>query len=277
MEEKRLVRFDETTLIDFQEMILPNVLLDLYGVEEFAEHGVLALGVLLGEEAIGAVVARTNGDGLVHILSLYVHPDFRRQKVGSMLMDGLAWAGYELYDTPQNPETGLILSVDYLMPQELRAGFEAFLDAVGYRHREALAPVYLIPAAACRKLANRGGAYAIPAEMQPIFNEMLEDSDLNADTDLSTYAGSESEAKCLLQLIDAGDGSYDLISCEPEQKATDAEFESALKLLLSKLDAEATVLANSEKNVHPMVLEKAAGTVLPRTLAQRRLIVAKGA
>lgn len=274
-----IMAFDETTVEDFHDVILPNVLAELYGLDDFSDYGIFAIGAMQNERAIGAAVVRILSDVAVQILSLYVVPEFRRAGVASVMIDGVASLCFDLFDTVESPEVPVGIGIDYVMDDAELEGFGIFLDKAGFRHREERPPVYLLPAGCADALPDGGTAYPLPDSAFGGFSEWAEEAELYCEPELCVYAGAQDDPQCLLVAINAGDGSYDLIS-HADEPCSDEDFAAALRLLMQKLDKNAAVYADAAKNVCPEVLARAAGSggrVFHHSFAQRRMIIEKGA
>ena len=273
----QIVEFDETTLVDFQNVILPNVLMDLLAVEDFEEEGLIALGAMAGEEALGAVIARPLNDIEVQVVSLCVAPEYRRQGIATVLLDALTQAAFQLFDSIEETEVPVGIGIDYVMDAEMLEGFEAFLEKDGFNYREEKLPVYVMKASAEKILSKEAPAGEYPEDEE--LAAWFEEQDINTEPSLCVYAGESAEdVKCTLVAIDAGDESYDLVSYAPGD-VSEAEFEAALKLLLGKFDPETRVYADGLRNACPAVLEKAAregGELLTHRFAEHRMIIEKG-
>lgn len=274
----QVMAFDETTLTDFHDVILPNVLAELYALDDFSDYGILAVGAMQNGQAIGAAIARILNEVDVQILSLYVAPKFRREGVAGMMIDGIAALSFDLFNTVENLEVPVGICIDYVLDDEQPDGFEEFLDKAGFRHREERPPLYMLTAGCADKLSDSGSAGMLPEIARGALSEWLEETDLNSEPDLCVYVGQEEDPQCLLLATDSGDGSYGLVSKAPGA-CSETDFEAALKLLLQKLDRNAEVYASAERNACPDVLAKAVGyggRIFRRNYAQRRMIIEKG-
>ena len=272
----RIMAFDETTLEDFQDVILPNVLEELLALDDFTDFGVLAVGAMLDGASIGALIARLLSETQAQILSLYVVPECRRAGVASAMLDGAAAMCFDLFDSVEQWEVPVGICIDYVTDETMEQALESFLGSTGFRVREERPPVYRIMASCESFLSGSGEAHPLPDDAE--LAEWLEDIISGTGPELAVYAGSEDAPDCILLASDAGDGSYDLISYAPEG-CGDAEFTAALKLLLQKLGKDAVVYADAAKNACPDALAQAArygGEALRHSYAQRRMIIEKG-
>lgn len=274
----QVMAFDETTVEDFHDVILPDVLAELYTLDDFADYGILAVGAMHNEQAIGAVIARILSEADVQILSLYVAPKFRRAGVASTMIDGIAALCFDLFDTAEKYEVPVGICIDYVADDEQPDGLEDFLGKTGFRYREERPAVYRLAALCADMLSGSGNAHLLPEDARDMFAAWADDAELNSEPELCAYTGDEDAPQCMLLLTVAGDESYDLISAVTES-CTDADFEAALKLLLQNVDKNAEVYADAAKNVCPDVLAKAAeygGKRFRHSYAQRRMIIEKG-
>lgn len=272
----RIMAFDETTLEDFQDVILPSVLEELLALDDFADFGVLAVGAMLDGAPIGALIARLLSETQAQILSLYVVPECRRAGVASAMLDGIAAMCFDLFDSVEQWEVPVGICIDYVTDETMRKALESFLDSTGFRVREERPPVYRLAASCEHSLSGSGEAHPLPNDAE--LAEWLEEIAPGSGPELGIFAGSEDAPSCILLASDAGDGSYDLISYAPEG-CGDAEYLSALKLLLQKLGKDAVVYADAAKNACPDALAQAArygGGILRHSYAQRRMIIEKG-
>ena len=279
METTRLVIFDETTLSDFHGLILPNVLQELYSLDDFEKYGILALGAARGDAFVGAVIAQVLSEVKLKILSIYVAPAYRRQKIGSLLLEGMVSMGYELFDSDEQFEVPVGLCIDYALPDALCADFSAFLRAAGFGQSEERSALYAFPASCAAQLTADEAAHELPEAMYDAVSDVMDDYELSGVPSRCVYAGTEDNAHCMLLALDCDEAAYDLFSYA-EDDCTEKEFEAALKLLLEKLEPGATVYADSLRNICPQVLQRTAelnGQRIRHCYAERRLIIEKGA
>lgn len=271
----QIMEFDETTLEDFQDVILPGVLAELLSMDDFAEEGIIAIGAMSKEEPVGAVIARLLNNTQVQILSLYVVQDARRNGIAVTMLDGLASLCFELFDNEEQWEVPVGIGIDYVMDDELLEGFEAFLQKAGFGYHEERLPVCIFKASLADSLPENSEARELPED--EYFEEWLEEAGLVTEPELCIYTGQEENPSCILAALDAGDGSYDLISYSDES-CSDDQFAPALKHLLKKLDRDADIYADSMKNVCPEFLKQTAidgGRILTHRFAEHRMIIEK--
>lgn len=273
----QVMAFDETTVQDFHDVILENVLAELYSLDNFEDYGVLAVGAMQNGQAIGAVIAKLLSEADVQIISLYVAPEFRGAGVATTMLDGVAALCFDLFDSIERYEVPVAICIDYVQDGEQTEKLEKFLEKNNFRFREERPEVYMLTAGCADALSGSDAARELPSYAGELFSAWADEAELNTKPELCVYTGEEDEPQCMMLLLDAGDGSFDLVSFA-ESGCSEADFEAALKLVLQKVDKNAEIFADGAKNVCPAVLAKAAGfggNGFRHCYAQRRMIIEK--
>lgn len=268
MEEKyETVTFLREQMADFYDVILPDIYTELLGVEDFADEGVIAVGILRDGEPCGAAIGVFADEDVFSLISIMMAEEERRQGGGRLLIEELIrealrrvdWQGDDL--SVKRAE----LRAEYVMDEDEIGGMDLFLAACGFRGFETAPPVYLLNTSVGRDLIPLTAFTDLPDEGKK-FLEALEDDDLSPDAELSFYVGDAENASVVFLTNPVGDSTY-RVTAAAFDGATQETYGQALLTVLGKIadaDANATVIAPAVMHPFPAIPERLAresGTV----------------
>ena len=154
MAELNFYLLDKTNAGPFAPYLLPQV-------RQYIGDGkaLIALGAVLDDHSVGAVAASVE-NGALHIVSLYVDPEVRRQGVGTLLLCALG----ELVNANELPAKRARV---YFMEEDGMdvAGLTAFLRAMDFGEPELSDRLFSVDTADLHELPGLGEAFT--TEFQP--------------------------------------------------------------------------------------------------------------
>jgi len=253
----QFVDFKNEYFDDFKGFILPNIYHELISSTVMAEDGLFCIGALDEERPIGALVARLSADRELDMASIYVDKDYRRQQVGSALIDHLLAAAVELidYSSPlEDPNIGIMLNCEYSLPEDGCDVFKKFLISKGFTmHTEYEKLMYLEPddikalAAFC---SGKTKKFPLDEDLNN-FDELLQGTGIQINEKLSFYTGPEDDPSAMLLTGYGFDGVY-FISQKLDDSADPKEIEEllfdAIKAIADEHEDE-TLIINMECNI----------------------------
>ena len=129
MGKMKCYQIQKNTLPVYENVILPVIYEELADWKEELLEGYFCIGVKDGRKPVGALIAEHEDElGDLTILSLYVLPDYRRQGIGSRLLQTLTDVAYALYEPlPGEYGADIFLKTVYSLPDDMRLVWESFL------------------------------------------------------------------------------------------------------------------------------------------------------
>jgi len=253
----QFVNFKNEYFDDFKGFIIPNIYHELISSTVMAEDGLFCIGALDEELPIGALVARLSVERELDIASIYVAKEYRRQQVGSALVDHLISAAAELIDYAapmDDPSIAIMANCEYSLPAADGEILNKFLTSKNFTmHTEYEKILYLEPdevkaiANECKEKAQK---FELDEDLNN-FDELLMATGVQIDENLCFYTGSSEDPDAMLLVGYGFDGVY-LISQRINENAGSEEIKAmilgALKEI-SKAHEGETVVINMEYNL----------------------------
>ncbi len=110
-----------------KQMILPDIYEELMEQEEI-DTEYICLSSWLSDTPVGVLIADTEDDGNLNLLSVWTDPIYRRMGIASALKDKMTEVALELYDwEPGQYGDDILLKTMYCLRDEYKEPFEEWL------------------------------------------------------------------------------------------------------------------------------------------------------
>lgn len=276
------VTFGPEYLTVFEDLILPNVVNELFAADNFEEEGYLAFAAVSDDVPQGVLVARILDLNRVDVLSIYVEEDARGQGIGGNLLLQLYDRAALLLAKPENSllSDAIRFSCEYALEPDDFDRFTAFLFANGFDDISEAQPVVTFSTKAADRLPVSKEAEPLTAQGTEFTENLLDDmDDLGAMLvpELSYYTLKGDMPDCLV-LTYLGEEDECILVSACTDDCTEEHFTGVAGAALRAIRAaypDYTVVVNEAYNVYGAVFEKLAEVKIRHGIGTAELIPAE--
>ena len=227
MRKFNIAETDAAGVQNFQDFILDNVFAQIAQLPDLKEEGIIVIGAVADGKPVGAAVAQLFEEYEIYIHSIMVADEYRRQGVGTQLLQEVLNVCLMAYDpafilNPQHDE--FFVHLEYALPEPEKTDFEGFLKAFGFAKFYDFPALYVFRSGQISGLGKKcpGVSSVVEAEGadRELIADFFEETGLYPDPELCFFTGTEEEPRCLMIAQPLGDGTYQISGVNTDEESS---------------------------------------------------------